>query len=211
MPTTRNVRSYYKLNLNHLTALQHTAHDGRTHGSGLSCSVGARRDGPDDRRRHERPLQDDHVLGLEGVGPSDGCDPLPPLLEQYRTRIDTGQVVNNEKYCGKIHPGLSKVQECVPNDQQEILPSKVCGGANAIIVPGTSGKRARCPIAVGYRAPTDFLWQRAPTQLNGWEDNPRRQFPGIDYLLPYWMIRYYTEVTAPPSTPIPSHPGPAYA
>jgi hypothetical protein len=94
----------------------------------------------------------------------------------------------------------------------EILPSKVCGGADAIVIPGSSTtKRARCPIAVGYRTPTDFLWQRPPNKLNGYEGNPLHQYPGIDYLLPYWMLRYHTEVVVPPNTPIPSHPGPAYS
>jgi hypothetical protein len=130
----------------------------------------------------------------------------------YRTRIDTGSPVYNQKYCSSIHPGSGKVQQCVPEDQMEILPSKVCGGADAIVIPGSSTtKRARCPIAVGYRTPTDFLWQRPPNKLNGYEGNPLHQYPGIDYLLPYWMLRYHTEVVVPPNTPIPSHPGPAYS
>ncbi|HEY6390896.1 MAG TPA: hypothetical protein VIX89_06440 [Bryobacteraceae bacterium] len=59
-----------------------------------------------------------------------------------------------------------------------------------------TGKVAVCgnvacqPVPVPMRPPTDFLWQRDPFQLagggNGFIENP-----GIDYILPYWMARYY--------------------
>jgi hypothetical protein len=50
--------------------------------------------------------------------------------------------------------------------------------------------RACEPIAVVNRTPTDFLWQRSPFQLYGGGDG-FIEGPGIDYLLPYWMARYY--------------------
>jgi len=37
------------------------------------------------------------------------------------------------------------------------------------------------------------------------------QAPGIDYLLPYWMLRYYSEVAVPGLSPFPAWPGPAHA
>jgi uncharacterized protein (TIGR03437 family) len=40
------------------------------------------------------------------------------------------------------------------------------------------------------RPPTDFLWQRNPFQLAG-GGNGFIEEPGIDYILPYWMARYY--------------------
>ncbi len=50
--------------------------------------------------------------------------------------------------------------------------------------------RACQPIPVARRINTDFLWQRSPFQLSaggGGFIEPS----GIDYLLPYWMARYY--------------------
>jgi uncharacterized protein (TIGR03437 family) len=46
------------------------------------------------------------------------------------------------------------------------------------------------PIPVPLRPPTDFLWQRNPFQLAG-GGNGFIEEPGIDYILPYWMARYY--------------------
>jgi hypothetical protein len=92
--------------------------------------------------------------------------------------------------------------ECVPEDQYE---------ADGVAVPGTSGDmRARSPLAIADRPPTDFVWQRPPTQLAG-ATTVTHQAPGIDYLLPYWMLRYHTEVAAPDLTPFPEWPGPAHA
>ena len=52
------------------------------------------------------------------------------------------------------------------------------------------GDRACQPIPVAQRVPTDFLWQRSPFQLAGGGDG-YVESSGIDYLLPYWMARYY--------------------
>jgi len=52
------------------------------------------------------------------------------------------------------------------------------------------GERACAPIPVGRRVYTDFLWQRSPFQLVGGGGVPVES-NGIDYLLPYWMGRYY--------------------
>jgi hypothetical protein len=70
--------------------------------------------------------------------------------------------------------------------------------------------RARRSVPVTDRPATDFLWQRPPTQLDGGE-SAYHQEPGIDYLLPYWMLRYYTEVNQPSLDPYPPYPGPAHA
>jgi hypothetical protein len=50
--------------------------------------------------------------------------------------------------------------------------------------------RACAVIAVNRRPPTDFLWQRSPFTLTG-GGNGTIEGAGIDYLLPYWMARYY--------------------
>ncbi len=52
------------------------------------------------------------------------------------------------------------------------------------------GSVACQPVPVPLRPPTDFLWQRDPFQLSG-GGSGRVESPGIDYILPYWMGRYY--------------------
>jgi uncharacterized protein (TIGR03437 family) len=46
------------------------------------------------------------------------------------------------------------------------------------------------PVLVPSRPPTDFLWQRDPFQLSGGALGTI-ETAGIDYILPYWMARYY--------------------
>jgi uncharacterized protein (TIGR03437 family) len=52
------------------------------------------------------------------------------------------------------------------------------------------GDQACNPIPVSDRVPTDYLWQRSPFQLSG-GGSGRIENAGIDYILPYWMARYY--------------------
>lgn len=50
--------------------------------------------------------------------------------------------------------------------------------------------RACDPIPVPLRVRTDFLWQRSPFLLFGGGAG-NIETAGIDYILPYWMARYY--------------------
>jgi uncharacterized protein (TIGR03437 family) len=50
--------------------------------------------------------------------------------------------------------------------------------------------RACDPIPVIERVRTDFLWQRSPYLLYG-GGSGRIETPAIDFILPYWMGRYY--------------------
>jgi uncharacterized protein (TIGR03437 family) len=52
------------------------------------------------------------------------------------------------------------------------------------------GSEACSPVPVPLRPPTDFLWQRDPFQLSGGGIGTIES-PGIDYILSYWMGRYY--------------------
>jgi hypothetical protein len=45
-------------------------------------------------------------------------------------------------------------------------------------------------VDVGERVTSDFIWQRNPWGLYD-EGHPALTFPGVDYLLAYWMGRYY--------------------
>ena len=53
--------------------------------------------------------------------------------------------------------------------------------------------RAKDPLPVALRPPGDFLWQEPPWKLNGQQPANARE-PGIDYLTPYWTLRYVDEV-----------------
>jgi uncharacterized protein (TIGR03437 family) len=46
------------------------------------------------------------------------------------------------------------------------------------------------PVPVWLRPPADFLWQRSPFQLSAGGAGIIES-AGIDYILPYWMARYY--------------------
>ena len=58
------------------------------------------------------------------------------------------------------------------------------------VVP-VCGDRACQPVPVWLRPPTDFLWQRSPFQLAVVGGAGIIESAGIDYILPYWMARYY--------------------
>jgi hypothetical protein len=151
----------------------------------------------------------------------------------YRSRLDhptaaqiaAGQVVvDNYGVCNDLGP-VSPLATCKPEDKNQntayeqtpagtvqVPPVYVtCNRATRDAQPSVTGPcRSVKPLPVGVRSPTDFLWQRPPFDLHGTE-GVTHEAPGFDYLLPYWMIRYYTEV-APPTTvePFPTWPGPTY-
>ena len=56
--------------------------------------------------------------------------------------------------------------------------------------PACGPNRSCTPIAVNERYTTDFLWQRSPFQLAG-GGSGTIETPAVDYILPYWMGRYY--------------------
>lgn len=58
-------------------------------------------------------------------------------------------------------------------------------------IPSCGNADLAChPIPVDERPPSDFLWQLNPFQLDGGGSGVI-ETAGIDYLLPYWMARYY--------------------
>jgi len=56
------------------------------------------------------------------------------------------------------------------------------------------GNEACRPVPVPLRPPTDFLWQRDPFLLSGGAAGTIES-AGIDYILPYWMARYYAVIS----------------
>ncbi len=59
-------------------------------------------------------------------------------------------------------------------------------------VPMCGEDRACFPIPVKDRVRTDFLWQRSPFLAYGGGAGTIAS-PGVDYVLPYWMARYFGE------------------
>ncbi|MBI5045515.1 MAG: hypothetical protein HZC14_00675 [Candidatus Niyogibacteria bacterium] len=49
---------------------------------------------------------------------------------------------------------------------------------------------SRYPLPIHERPPSDFLWQRTPFALDGGGDG-NLEYPGVDFLLAYWMGRHY--------------------
>jgi hypothetical protein len=59
------------------------------------------------------------------------------------------------------------------------------------VYPSCGADDVACaPIPVAQRVTTDFMWQRSPFQLAG-GGSGQIEGAGIDYILPYWMARYY--------------------
>ena len=129
----------------------------------------------------------------------------------YRANTGAGQAISNSARC------QSDVA-CVPEDQTDLAVDQAPGGSvtwypgspDAPPVSSASGRRAAQPLPVAVRPPADFLWQRPPTALDG-QLSPSWREPGIDFLTPYWMLRYYSEVAPPNLTPFPEWAGPAHS
>jgi hypothetical protein len=122
----------------------------------------------------------------------------------YRANTDLGGVTNNRVGCGSI-------RQCVPEDQYDLIFDTPTGEVRQTVPGSSSNLRSVAPIPVANRVPTDFLWQRSPfTEMVG-STAANHEEPGIDYLLPYWMLRYNTEVSRPALTPIPTFAGPRYS
>lgn len=50
------------------------------------------------------------------------------------------------------------------------------------------------PLLISERPRDDFAWQRDPYELDGGDKKPRKEYTGVDFLLPYWMARYHNFV-----------------
>jgi len=61
-------------------------------------------------------------------------------------------------------------------------------------------KTARYALLPRERKPRDFLWQRSPCALHGGTDDPL-EYPGVDFLLPYWLGRAIGAIPAPEDCP----------
>ncbi|MFA5787226.1 MAG: hypothetical protein WDA71_09665 [Actinomycetota bacterium] len=125
---------------------------------------------------------------------------------EYRANNDAAEPrnqVRNSEQCGTT-------LECVPRDQIDIVQELPDGTEQAISTPGTEATlRAHAPLPVGLRRAADFMWQKDPTILDGGQ-HPNWESAAADFLLPYWMIRYYTEIAKPALAPFPEWVGPTF-
>jgi hypothetical protein len=106
--------------------------------------------------------------------------------------------------------------ECVPRARIDMMLDRPGGGEllsaevpNVDPTADTTTMRAKEPLPVGVRRLADFLWQKDPTIITGDHDVPW-QGPSIDFLVSYWMLRYYTEVDVPDRLPLPAWHGPRF-
>jgi hypothetical protein len=128
----------------------------------------------------------------------------------YRQNTAGGVAVRNSARCGT---GLS----CVRKDRADVTLDAAPGspvtwypGApDASPLSSPADLRAERPIPVALRPPGDFLWQEPPTKLDGRQPAEARE-PGIDFLTPYWTVRYFSEVAPPGLAPFPEWVGPEH-
>jgi hypothetical protein len=80
-------------------------------------------------------------------------------------------------------------------DQWLLRPKRDIYIDDTNVVKNCSPGEACEPVPVPIRPTTDFLWQRDPFQLAGGGDETI-EGAGVDYILPYWMGRYYGVIPA---------------
>jgi hypothetical protein len=99
---------------------------------------------------------------------------------------------------------------CIPQDQVTYEVKQPDGTWTAVATnPGTSTqiRTDRVLRIADERQPQDFLWQRTPYQFTyAPEASPLEANAGADFLLPYSMLRYHTEVAPPAYAPWPEYP-----
>lgn len=190
---------YYKFNLHHLTGfnLLRTLTDPVERGVVAQAFAGLDRTTGDDLNAFFEAI----TYAMTGEPPR--RDAAITHLAQWKTyysRILQTPVTDNSPGCGTAF-------SCVPQDQYDLAGP---GGQSVTWKPGTSStKRAALPLPVALRPGTDFLWQRPPTQLSGNID-PTYEPAGVDYLTPYWMLRYFTETAPPAERPFPPTGAPSF-
>jgi uncharacterized protein (TIGR03437 family) len=80
-------------------------------------------------------------------------------------------------------------------DQWLLRPKRDLYIDDTKLVTTCSSTEACSPIPVPMRPTTDFIWQRDPFQLTG-GGYDTIESAGVDYVLPYWMGRYYAVIPA---------------
>ncbi|MBI4728354.1 MAG: hypothetical protein HY775_02455 [Acidobacteria bacterium] len=194
--------SYYKFNLHYLTGFNLL----RTLGDPTERGVVAQAFDALDRTTGDDVNAHFEAITYAVTGEPAKRDTAITHLDEWRAyRATTGSNPNVDN-----SPGCGIDFACVPDDQLDVSPTGP-DGEFLTWKPGTSTKiRAALPLPVAVRPQTDFLWQRPPTQLSSGYTDPRYEPPGVDYLTPYWMLRYLTEVAPPALAPLPESFAPSF-
>lgn len=100
-------------------------------------------------------------------------------LQRPRRTIDTGILAD---------PAIEKVVYD-PIHTTDFIGGELGSPAGIGDAPET-GLVAKYPVPIPRRPNNTFFWQRSPFKLAS-EGDGTVEYPGIDYLLPYWMGRYY--------------------
>ncbi len=123
------------------------------------------------------------------------------LKEWLQLRASLATPAQNSSRCGTT-------LVCMQEDAVDMHQATPVGSLDWTIPGQRTTVRSATPLPVTKRARgEDFLWQRSPYKLDG-AANPFEREPGIDFLTPYWMLRYFTEVAPPAVRPFPSWNGP---
>jgi hypothetical protein len=88
--------------------------------------------------------------------------------------------------CALLGQWLQRPRRAAYVDLTSMLP--MCGAGACSVVP------------LVLRPPSDYLWQRNPFQVSGGSYEIIEN-AGIDYILPYWMGRYYGVIAPDPVQP----------
>ena len=187
---------YYKFNLHHLTGfnLMRTTAEPVRSLVAQAISVMDKTTGDDLNAHFE-------AITYSMTGDQTRLDAAVTHLREWRTykaRVERGEA--STATCSNV--------PCIAKDAYGVMTP----AGEIDWFPGTSSaKRAVSPLPVVDRSPSDFIWQREPTAINspGTEPTTHRE-PAIDYLTPYWMLRYETEVAPPAGPAFPTWPGPAH-
>lgn len=127
----------------------------------------------DPRRRY--PMSYDETVAMlpEGIAPE--CP-----TEEQRSLCEDGMTV-----LGIAIPGESISGECSDTSDECGLTTGLCATA-----------MADHALPVPLRDVQDFQWQRNPYKLGSTSSSQgTQQYPGIDYLEPYWLARYFGLIT----------------
>lgn len=140
-------------------------------------------------------------------------------LDYFANQEASNHYVENSTKCGTE-------LECVPDWSRPVTIGEGAASVTVESAPynGLAGQleaaatgstyepklRAATALPVAMRRQGDFMWQKNPTELDGGPNSDRYAAPGADFLLPYWMLRYHTEVEIPPLTPFNAPPTPIF-
>lgn len=141
-------------------------------------------------------------------------------LDYFANQEATGHFVQNSLRC-RTPENPDGDLECVPTDAAPVVVD--AGGQELAVDRGAPNQLARDaglagpvtmraaePLPIADRRSGDFMWQKDPTLLDGGPNNHRYAAPGADFLTPYWILRWYSEVERPAVTPFGAPPTPRF-